>query len=66
MFRRIAAAVAVIAVIAVAIALAAGGSAQADPHSTLYRNFCPQDQSQVEAAGPYSPSMQTDAKSNRP
>ena len=65
MFRRIAAAVAVIA-IAVAIALAAGGSAQADPHSTLYRNFCPQDQSQVEAAGPYSPSMQTDAKSNRP
>lgn len=65
--RRIAAALAV-AVAAAAIAIVLVGSsstASATPHQ-LYRNFCPLTQADVAAAGPYSPSTQSDAKSIKP
>jgi hypothetical protein len=65
--RRIVAALAV-AVAAAAIAVVLVGSssaASATPHQ-LYRNFCPLTQADVAAAGPYSPSTQSDAKSIKP
>ena len=65
--RRIAAAAVVaVAALAVAIALATGPASARDPHATLYRNFCPLEQSEVQAAGPYSSATHNDAKSIRP
>jgi hypothetical protein len=68
--RRIAAALAVAvaaATIAVVLAVVLAGSstATAKPHQ-LYHNFCPLTQADVAAAGPYSPSTQSDAKSIKP
>ena len=64
--RRIAVAAVLAVAVAVAIALATAPASAEDPHATLYRNFCPLEQSQVAAAGPYSPSTQSDAKSIKP
>ena len=65
--RRIAAALAVaVAAATIAVVLAGSSStATAKPHQ-LYRNFCPLTQADVAAAGPYSPSTQSDAKSIKP
>lgn len=66
--RRIAAALAVavaVAVATIAVALSGSSTATAKPHQ-LYRNFCPLTQADVAAAGPYSPSTQSDAKSIKP
>ena len=64
--RRIAAALAVaVAVTTMAVVLAGSFTATAEPHQ-LYRNFCPLTQADVAAAGPYSPSTQSDAKSIKP
>ena len=64
--RRIAAALAVaVAAATIAVVLAGSSTATAKPHQ-LYRNFCPLTPADVAAAGPYSPSTQSDAKSIKP
>jgi hypothetical protein len=64
--RRIAAVLAVaIAAATIAFALTGSSAATAKPHQ-LYRNFCPLTPADVAAAGPYSPSTQSDAKSIKP
>ena len=64
--RRIAAAfVVAVAAATIAVVLAGSSTAPAKPHQ-LYRNFCPLTKADVAAAGPYSPSTQSDAKSINP
>ena len=64
--RRIVAVLTVaIAVATIALVFAGSSTATAKPHQ-LHRNFCPLTQADVAAAGPYSPSTQSDAKSIKP